>query len=85
MDGKTRRERFTAEFEVGLRLARLRIIDIFTATRYDLFSKKERATKKQIKMAATSATALDQDDPGTVARAKRHRTTTPKSNVARRG
>jgi uncharacterized protein DUF4157 len=63
VDGKTRRERFTAEFEVGLRLARLRIIDIFTATRYDLFSKKERATKKQIKTAAMSATALDQDDP----------------------
>jgi hypothetical protein len=62
VNGKTRREKLTADFEVGLRIARLRMIDIFTATKFDLFSKKERATKKQIKAVANQAMATDEGD-----------------------
>jgi hypothetical protein len=60
--GKTRRAKLTAEFEAGLRLGRMKIIDIFTATRFDLFKKKERATKKQMKAVAAAATTLDRGD-----------------------
>jgi hypothetical protein len=63
VDGTTRRDRFSAEMEAGLRLGRKRIVDIFSATRFDLFSKKERAVKKQIKAVATASTVLDADDP----------------------
>jgi Domain of unknown function (DUF4157) len=65
VDGTTRRDRFAAEMEAGLREARQKIIDIFSATRRDFLSsagRSNRAAKKQIKEVATAATRLDEGD-----------------------
>jgi hypothetical protein len=63
--GTTRRDRFAAEMAAGLREARQKIIDIFSATRRDFLSsagRSNRAAKKQIKAVATAATQLDEGD-----------------------
>lgn len=60
--GQTRRARIEANLVAGMKLQIKRLKKVFTATRYTIGGKKDRAQKKEMKAQARAATATDTGD-----------------------
>jgi hypothetical protein len=58
--GHTRRDEIETNMLAGLRAERAKLIKVFTATRFTIGGKQNRAAKKAIKQVATAAAAADQ-------------------------